>query len=128
MALVEAERNLEEFINTHQEFYEAFRALITKRNQLLEDAVAQVRALDTSCGPIQKISESVKINAEKLFEELGADAFKELGGYTETVTDYKVDRTRFLAYLTSGTIPPEVEASCVNVEKRYKKPDPYKIP
>jgi hypothetical protein len=128
LALHQVETHLKEFIEENSAFYEKFTQLVNDRNKCLKEAETVVRGLGVTCGPFCKISEGTKINTEKLFEELGDETFKELGGYTETVIDYKIDRARFLAYLESGMVPQEIADACVKTEVRYKAPDPYKIP
>lgn len=128
LELLQTERELQALINSNPEFYKKLTALAATRNQLLSAAESKVKDLGVSCGPFNKLSETQKIDAEKLFEELGDEAFKDFGGYTETVVSYKVDRTRFLSYLQSGAIPKEVSDACVKNEQRYKKPDPYNMP
>jgi hypothetical protein len=128
MMLLSVERELRELIASNPEFYEKFSKLAIQRNELLISAEQRVRNMGVTCGPFVKLSESTKINAEKLFEELGEEQFLNLGGYTEKVIDYKVDRTRVLAYHESGMIPAEVSKACIRLELRYKKPDPYLLP
>lgn len=126
--LLGVERELQTLIQSNPDFYAKLQTLAVHRNTLLERAESRVRGMGVTCGPFVKLSESTKINAEKLFEELGEVSFKEVGGYTETVTDYKVDRTRVLSYLDSGVIPKEVSDVCIKLEQRYKAPGLYSLP
>jgi hypothetical protein len=128
LALLNVEREIRTLIESNPEFYSKLAALSTERNELLTSAEKRVKSLGVTCGPFVKLSEATKINPEKLFEELGEAVFKDVGGYTETVVDYKVDRTRLLAFQKSGTIPKEVADACIKVEQRYKHPDPYLLP
>lgn len=126
--LLKAEAELQEFIDNNKALYEQLRELIEMRNTKLEAAEKIVRAEGVTCGPFIKKSETTDINVEKLFDELGEDAFKTVGGYTETVTEYKIDRERFLSYLASGQIPDEVAEVCTKTKRSYTTPDPFKIP
>lgn len=127
-AFVKADSALNDFIRKHRDIYEQLEALVQQHNTLLESADKAVRAADVTCGPFIRMSESQKINAEKLYEELGDEAFKQVGGYTETIVDYKVDRERVLAEAVKGTIPEEVAEVCIRKEVRYKKPAAYVLP
>jgi small nuclear ribonucleoprotein (snRNP)-like protein len=126
--LLGVERELQALIQSNPEFYGKLMTLSQHRNELLSNAEKRIRGMGVTCGPFVKLSESTKIDAEKLFEEMGETNFKEVGGYTETVVDYKVDRTRVLSYLESGVIPKEVADVCITTEQRYKKPNPYLLP
>lgn len=126
--LLEVERSLQALIQSNPEFYEKLNTLVQHRNELLGSAEGRVRGLGVTCGPFVKLSEATKIDAEKLFEELGEVAFKDVGGYTETIVDYKADRTRVLSYLSSGAIPKEVAEICIKTEQRYKSPKLYLLP
>lgn len=126
--LMTVENQLRELIESNKEFYDRLVELVNLRNEKLEMAEKHVRSLGMSCGPFIKLSESQKINAEKLFEEIGADNFQNVGGYTEVVTAYKVDRARFLSIAQRGDIPKPILDEVLKTEVRFKKPDPYKLP
>ena len=125
---LETEAELRGFIERHQSFYDELAALTRARKDKLELAEKAARVANKTVGPFIRLSETQKINAEKLFEEMGEAAFKEVGGYTETVTDYKVDRNRFLSISTRGDIPQEILEVCVKTEVRFKKPPTYVLP
>jgi hypothetical protein len=127
-AFLTAEEELREHIKSNQAFYDQLCALAEKRNTVLQEADKIVRAKNVSCGPFQKKSETTYINVELLFDELGLDGFKAVGGYTEEVTTYKVDRDRFLAYLAAGHVPKEVAAVATENRPSYVKIDPYNLP
>ena len=123
-----AQEELEQHLSSNMPFYNRMSDLIIVRNQALADAEIIVKNLGVSCGPFRKTRESLKIDIEKLYEELGEKNFKELGGYTEKILDYKLDRARFLAYLESNQVPQEVADVCVRKDLAYDKPKPYNIP
>ena len=126
--LLAAEKEIAELISENPEFYRRLQELVEERNTLLQAAEKVVRSKGVTCGPFMKHSETLDINVEKLFDELGPDTFKEVGGYTETVTAYKIDRTRFTSHLDAGHIPEEIKESCTAPKLSYKKPDAYKLP
>lgn len=126
--LLEAEERIQELLATNPEFYKQLCDLVSERNQKLEAAEKVVRAQGVSCGPFTKKSETIFINAEKLFDELGEEGYKAVGGYTETVVEYKVDRTRFLTYLASNQIPEDVAAVCTEKRPSYSSPDAFHLP
>lgn len=125
---LQAQQDVEEYIAANQEWFDELRRLVELRNEKLEQAEKAVRPLGASCGPFQLHSETVRINAEKLYEWLGKDDFGSAGGYTETVVTYKVDRTRFLAHVARGDLPQEIVESVVSTSVSYKKPAPYTLP
>lgn len=125
---VAAEEALQAHIKSNPKFYEILRALVEDRNAKLEAADKQVRPTLNSCGPFHLDKVAQKIDAEKLYEELGAEVFQQVGGYMEQVTDYRVDRQRFLTHVERGDIPPEVKEVVLKVQPAYKAPKPYTLP
>ena len=73
-ALLDCEKQIEEHVSMHPAWWEELKALIEERNSKLEAAEKAVRPTGMSCGPFLKLSESEKINPEKLYEELHSDA------------------------------------------------------
>lgn len=126
--LLDTEKEIAELVATNPDFYRKLCELVEERNTRLQAAEKVVRASGVTCGPFLKHSETLDIDVEKLFDELGEEGFKEVGGYTEKVTVYKVDRTRFTSHLEAGHVPDEVKESCTAIKRSYKKPDPYKLP
>lgn len=127
-AYVEAEEVLQAHIKTNPEFYETLRALVEDRNAKLEAADKEIRPTLNSCGPFHLDKVTPKIDAEKLYEEVGLEEFQKLGGYKETVVDYRVDRARFLAVVERGDVPDEVKEVVLKVQPAYKAPKPYTLP
>lgn len=127
-ALICAEEDLKEHIAKDPKFYKRLLELVEKRNTLLQQAEKVVRGMGVACGPFHIHTQTTDINPEQLYDELGPDNFSSLGGYTETVTTYKIDRTRFLSHLEAGHVPKEVAESCVKLKTSYKKPDVYVLP
>lgn len=127
-AFLEIDQKIRDLINENPGFYQRLRELVEERNTYLQAAEKIVRANLASCGPFNKISEKLDIDAEKLFDELGDEGFAQVGGYTEQITTYKIDRTRFTSLLHAGHIPEEVKESCTKVTPSYKKPETYVLP
>lgn len=125
---LEADQELEDFIEQHRDVWQRVRELAEQRNTKLEAAASVVRGQNVTCGPFVKLSETLKVDAEKFFEEVGDQNFSNLGGYTETVVTYKVDRERFKAAVARNDIPKEIVDACTKVELRYKAPEKYKMP
>jgi len=128
MEFVEAQDELEQFIANNQDLYDELCRLAQERNTRLEAADKVVRAAGVSVGPFNKISESKKINAEKLYEEIGAEDFVKVGGYTETVTAYKVDRERFLSLVRASQVPQEIVEVVVKDTASYANIPRYVLP
>lgn len=126
--LLKAEEALHDHINSNPAFYKKLQKLVEARNTKLEAAEKVVRGMGVECGPFVIHTQTVDINTEGLYDELGPDNFQQVGGYTETQTMYKIDRTRFLSHLEAGHVPKEVADSCVKDKISYKKPYPYNIP
>lgn len=126
--LIIAEEELQEHINSNPKFYKKLCDLADLRNARLEVAEKTIRGMGVSCGPFLVHTQTQDINVEQLYDELGPDNFASVGGYTETVTQYKIDRTRFIAYLKADQVPKEVAESCVKLKTSYKKPDHYVLP
>jgi len=123
-----AQDALEGFIRDNQAVYDQLCRLAGERNTRLEEAEKVARATGCSVGPFSKMSETKKINAEKLYEEIGAVNFMKVGGYTETVTAYKVDRERFLSLVRAGQVPGEIVEVVVKDEVRYRVIPKYVLP
>lgn len=126
--LIEVEKAIEEHLSNNKEWYAQLQELVELRNTKLEQADKVVRPLGVSCGPFRWRSATENINAEKLYEELGLANFKNVGGYTETVTIFKVDRTRFQSHADRGDIPKEVKDAVLTKTNSYSKIDPYRLP
>lgn len=125
---MQAQSDLEQFIQEHKDVYDELCRLAATRNDKLEAADKVVRPTGCSVGPFVKLSESKKINAEKLYEEIGADNFGKVGGYTETVVAYKVDRDRFLSMAFSNQIPAEIVEVVVKDAVSYSVIPKYVLP
>lgn len=128
VSFVEAQTSLEAFIEEHKDVYDEICRLASERNTLLEAADKVVRAAKVSVGPFNKLSESKKINPEKLYEELGETDFIKVGGYTETVRTYKVDKERFMALVAADQIPKDVVDVVVNESASYTVIPKYVLP
>ena len=126
--LLEIETELQQLIASNPTFYGQLCKLAEERNTCLQNADKVVRASGISCGPFVKLTETTDVNVQQLEEELGMEGFRAVGGYTEEVTTYKIDRERFLAYLAAGHIPKAVAAATTSMKRSYKKIDPYKLP
>jgi hypothetical protein len=128
VSFIEAQTELDTFIDEHKDIYEEICRLAIERNTRLEEADKVVRAAKVSVGPFNKLSESKKINPEKLYEELGEADFVKVGGYTETVREYKVDKKRFMALVEADQIPREVVSAVINESTSYTVIPKYVLP
>lgn len=127
-ALLAVERELSELISANPEFYENLKSIVERRNGLATLADKRVRELGVSCGPFIQVSVTEKIDIERLYDELGDEQFKAVGGYTEAVTEYHIDKTRFLSYVASKNVPEEVVKVCVKESPSYKAVPKYVLP
>lgn len=124
---LEAEKELTQFKENHREFYEELQELLLFYNRALEMAEKAVRAKGINCGPFVMISKPrVSYDAEKVFEELGAEFFFRHGGTTIQVTEYRVDKARLEAAWAANKIPKDSDIR--KVVYPYKKIKPAELP
>lgn len=130
LQLEEAESAIRQHIAHNEGWYQELRRLVEIRNGRMEAADKVVRASGTSAGPFVKLSESIKVNVEQLHDLLG-DAFNSVGGYTEEVTVYKIDRDRFIASVEREPVDSDlrrVAEMVMTKEQRYKRLTSYQMP
>jgi hypothetical protein len=126
---VEAEDQLQEFIQTNLKLMNELSRLVDERNNTLQEADTAVRAtclawgVGVTCGPFQFKHFTQKIDGEAMFDALGREQYERLGGAVKTVTQYVVDKTLTLKAIESGQISPEM------AENFYQNiPNYHKIP
>jgi len=130
LQLQEAEAAIKQHITQNEAWYQELRRLVEIRNSRMEQADKVVRASGTSEGPFMKLSESIKVDVDKLHDLMG-DAFNAVGGYTEEVTIYKIDRDRFFASVErepEGSDLRRVAEMVLTREQRYKRMSVYQLP
>jgi hypothetical protein len=83
---------------------------------------------NTSC-PALVISEGVAtVDVEGLYDSLGEEWFRSVGGIVETRPALSIDKKRVMAYAESGTIPKEVVDKYIKVTPRLSKPNKVSLP
>lgn len=127
-SFMDAEKELQAFIETNPGFYKRLSQLVEERNTRLEAADKVVRAHRVSCGPFTFLNTKRVVDAETLFNELGDDGFKAVGGYTEQRTHYAIDKDRFFAYVDAKQVPKEVVEVSVKEQAAFKVIPVYKLP
>lgn len=128
MSFMSAEKELQEFIQSNPAFYRRLSELVEERNTKLEAADKTVRAHRVSCGPFTFLNTKRVVDPEMLFNELGEDSFRTVGGYTEQRTHYAVDKDRFFAYVDTNQIPKPVVDVAVKEQPAFKVIPVYKLP
>lgn len=127
-AYTKAEEQLKRHLASNPEFAAKLRELVIERNRCLEVANVEVRKHQINVGPFKILRRVTTMDADKLYEEAGADLFEQLGGYIETVQVRKIDRTKFEALMSRGDIPKEIVDATVKVTVHYGRIPPYEIP
>lgn len=128
VSFMTAEQELQAFIATNPAFYKRLSDLVEERNVKLEAAEKVVRAHRASCGPFHFLNTKRVVDPEVLFNELGEDNFKLVGGYTEQRTHYAVDKDRFFAYVDTNQIPKPVIDVSVKEQPSFRVIPVYKLP
>lgn len=120
----DAQKDLQAFKEKHKDIFSEYATLVEKRNALLETAEKVVRAMKVSCGPFELYQYRTEINATRLFEELGKDAFIAAGGVIGAVTTYSIEPPVFDASVARNLIPEEVatDAEVVKTSPSYHVP------
>lgn len=125
---LEVEERIQVFKMEHYEVFQEMAHLLQERNDALEDAEKEVRARGVNCGPFIVCGEIVKIDVEKLYDELGEEHFLEAGGSMETKRVLGIDKRKFEALVDSGSIPKEVVETCFTRTNKYKAPSKTELP
>lgn len=127
MHFLAVKKQIDDLKEGYPEVFERLRQLQQDYNQALEAAEKAVRGRQVSCGPFNLYQWQTSLDAEKLYEELGRDEFLKVGGKIQTVTTYDLDKNKFEAHVTAGTIPKEVVDVVKKVSPRYKKPEKINV-
>jgi|HigsolmetaAR202D_1030399.scaffolds.fasta_scaffold01372_4 hypothetical protein len=127
MHFLAVKKQIDDLKEGYPEVFERLRQLQQDYNQALEAAEKAVRGRQVSCGPFHLYQWQTSLDAEKLYEELGRDEFLKVGGKIQTVTTYDLDKNKFEAHVTAGTIPKEVVDVVKKVSPRYKKPEKINV-
>ena len=123
-----ARAELEHFISEHSEVFEHLNALTETYNTSLEqaDKTLRTKAIEygagVSCGPFRFKNFRESVDADKLYEAVGLDKFKALGGRIETVQKYTVDKDVFAARVAGKAVEQSVVDLVVTVTPVYSGP------
>lgn len=104
------------------EVFRQFDDLVEQYNTALEAAEKVVRNREISCGPFENYSTKAKIDAEKMYEELGEALFLQCGGVMRKKTVYEVDTNRVAAAIAAGKIPDVCVPEFQTVQRSYHIP------
>lgn len=127
-ALIEVEEAIKVFKAKHYAMLHVLEGLCERYNQLLEDAEKDVRAKKINCGPFTVCGYDVRVDVDKLFEELGEEDFKNVGGTMEKKVVLGIDKKKFEALVESGQIPEEITELCFKKTLKYHAPDKVRLP
>lgn len=116
----EAKEELERFVRDNPIVFAEYRDLVLRHNAAAEQASKAVRAAGMSSPEFFKMSETQSVNADKLYEEVGAEWFEHLGGRIERVERRAVDLPRFWQCVAAKQVPQEVLDVVVQTERRYR--------
>lgn len=128
-SFLEADEQLQTFVDSHRKIFDQFSAYAENRNQLLEAAEKVVRARKVSCGPIVQFSEQIRYNWKAMFDFFGGDkdTFMNNGGKINRVTKYDGNREIPEVKIKTGEISEEDAEVFRTVSPRYKTPDKITI-
>lgn len=126
-AYLEAESRLQAFKDTHAEIFEEMEQLAEMVNSARQDAEQVCRSREISCGPFELYQYQAKLNADKLRDALGTEAFLNHGGRIEKKEIATFERRKFDALLASNTITEEVADQCYVKAPRFHIPDPVVV-
>lgn len=124
---MEAEDNLRAFIQKNQPLMDELSVLVEERNESLQNADGAVRALcnqhkvGINCGPLRFKHFSERVNAELMFDTLGADEFMQLRGEIKTVQQYVADKDYTIRAIKNGQIDSDVAANFYQLTPNYHK-------
>lgn len=113
------------------EFPEAFmrlQDLVDRYNAAVEEAEKVVRSRGITCGPFVNSTATMKYDGQKMYDELGEDMFLQVGGSVEKVSNYKVDKDKLEAAITSGKVPEETLEHFRTLSRSYRIPPKALVP
>lgn len=127
-AFQEIETRIMNFKSLHSEIFQQFAYLLDEYNDALTEADREVRALGVSCAPFVICGETTKIDAQKLYDELGEEAFLKVGGVIEIQRIHSIEKNTFETMANDKSIPQEVVDSCRSQSLRYTTPKKIELP
>lgn len=107
---------------------DALELLIDEYNQAKEAAEQLARSLGVSYEDIIMRSQSDKVDAERLLEAVGAEAFSKAGGTIENKQLVKISAKNVQLALAQGLISQAVYDEVVKVERRFSIPKDGRVP
>jgi hypothetical protein len=122
-----SKERLESYKAQHPKIFAELERIQEEYNTALEAADKAVREKNISAGDWQIYQVQTKIDADKLYEELGEADFLRVGGVVETKTVYSIDRAKFATLEKSGGIPQEVLDAAVKKSPRYHAPEKIRL-
>lgn len=125
---INAQNELQEFMDEHPEVFEQFRALTDKYNDALEAADKAARGQQVKCGPWDLYQWKTTYNPDLLFNAVGKNKFLEVGGDMRQVTEYALDKDKFEAAAAQGLVPEEVVNEVRKVAPNYHSPKKLILP
>jgi hypothetical protein len=128
VAFLDIKDRLEAFKEDYREVFQQFEALTEQYNAALEAAEMAVRMREVGCGPFDLFSFTTKYNAAALYDAVGPERFRELGGKTFTETQYEVDRARLEALIAAGRIEAHIVQAVRKVTPNFHKPEKAVLP
>lgn len=125
---LEVYERVQSFKAEHYEIFQEFAELLQEYNAALEAAEMEVRSHGVTCGPFSVCGETVKIDSERLYDELGEEDFAKVGGTKITMQVLLVDRSKFESLAERGDIPKEILDVVYRRTLRFKAPSKAELP
>jgi hypothetical protein len=125
---VNADERVKAFKEVHADLFGEYQQLVNERNTLWQQADQAVRSQAVSCGPWDRYSETVKYDADALYEAVGRDEFLRLGGTIKTVQQRNIDRDHIKVRIEAGELNAEVVDRVRKVTGTYHAPKKMELP
>lgn len=123
-----ARERLEAFKARHPELWEELSTLTEEYNAARDGADRVVRDRNIEAPGFQKISVTTAYDADALYESLGPEEFLRVGGTSESVRKFSVDKKRIEAAIATGQIDEKTVARVRKITPRYHTPKKLELP
>lgn len=119
LEFLDAKEELDSFREKNASIMQQYAALCEQYNTTLEAADKKIRQMKVNCGPFVQLTPQVKIHAEKLYNAIGRDEFRKMGGIIGTASTYTIDKKTFEAAVARRSIPEEIVPVVKEVIVKY---------
>jgi len=134
LAHAEASIALNRFMNEHSDVFDQYVKLAITFNTTRESAGMRVREMcielghGVTCGPFVFKHFATKYNVQKLYDIVGEDAFRNMGGTVISVPTPQMDKKLIEVRIAQNVIAKEVRDAFVNDIPNYTQPEKVVVP